>query len=241
MGRTNRIYSLILFIFFCILSGFSQELNNYSVSYEKKINLKNLFKGENDWFNKKDNKFYIDSFYLITNSEESNYTKLEDAERREWFSTFMTYSTVYRNISKHQIISQREISDATLVIRDSIRDFKWKMTFETRTIAGFECYKALGKLNDTTDIVAFFTPQLHASIGPETIGGLPGTILGLVVPKLHTTWLAKQVTNLEIKPPTTFTKSFKGRETTREAMMKELTNSFKEFTGKDLILLRLNL
>lgn len=238
--NNNKFKSLVL----CLLIlrfGFSQELNNYKIVYEKKINVKNLFKGDNEWFNKKDNKFQVDSFQLITNSLESYYEKLEGETMSNWFSTYMTYSNVYTDIHKKQTISQREISDGTFVLKDSARDFKWKMTFETRNIAGYECYKAIGKLNDTTDLVAFFSPQLHAAVGPETIGGLPGSILGLVVPKLHTTWLAKRVVNLELKPPSSFTKVFKGKEINLKEMMLLLTKTFKDYTGKDLILLRLTL
>jgi hypothetical protein len=48
-------------------------------------------------------------------------------------------------------------------------------------------------LNDSIAVFAFYTDELLVSGGPESIHGLPGMILGVGVPRLHTTWFATRV------------------------------------------------
>ncbi len=53
------------------------------------------------------------------------------------------------------------------------------------------------RLNDSIVVIAFFTDEIIPASGPESFGGLPGMILGLAIPRMHTTWYA---TKLELKP-----------------------------------------
>jgi GLPGLI family protein len=38
-----------------------------------------------------------------------------------------------------------------------MRNYQWRITDETRTIAGFECKKAVTKICDSVYVVAFYT------------------------------------------------------------------------------------
>ena len=79
-----------------------------------------------------------------------------------------------------------------------IIQFQWKITGEVRDIAGFECKKAITKINDSVVVVAFYTDQILVKGGPENFNGLPGMILGLAVPRLALTLFA---TKLELTTP----------------------------------------
>lgn len=67
---------------------------------------------------------------------------------------------------------------------------------------------------DTIYMVAFYTPEIKTSGGPESIYGLPGMILGLALPHEHITWFAKEISlgpnNLKdvesVKPESVLTK-----------------------------------
>jgi GLPGLI family protein len=52
-------------------------------------------------------------------------------------------------------------------VEDSLLKIKWKITADTRNIAGFECRKAVGILFDTVAVFAFYTDELMISGGPE--------------------------------------------------------------------------
>ena len=52
---------------------------------------------------------------------------------------------------------------------------------------------------DSVFVVAFFTEQILCTSGPEGFTGLPGMILGIAIPRLHTTWYATKLELIEIK------------------------------------------
>ena len=70
------------------------------------------------------------------------------------------------------------------VIKDTIKK-NWKITNESKNIAGLLCYKAtLDEIeiqpNNTPyehKYIAWFCPSISSSFGPIGFGGLPGTIL----------------------------------------------------------------
>ena len=76
----------------------------------------------------------------------------------------------------------------------------WRITGERRTIAGFECHKAVGRIMDSVYVVAFYTDQIVTNGGPESFNGLPGMILGLAIPRINTTWFATKIEAIEISP-----------------------------------------
>jgi GLPGLI family protein len=104
-----------------------------------------------------------------------------------------------KDFTTGQISLQRDVFEQTYLINDSLRNYEWRISNETRTIAGFECRKAVTKICDSVYIVAFFTNEITVSGGPESFHGLPGMILGLAVPRLQITWFA---TKVELKQPT---------------------------------------
>ena len=105
---------------------------------------------------------------------------------------------VYNNFETGKKVEKRELFDKTFIVDDSIRaTTKWKMTGETKTILGFSCMKATAtnvskqtrmtmndgkmertELEDTANIVAWFSTSIPVSAGPaEYQGQLPGLIL----------------------------------------------------------------
>src|SRR5690606_20107206 len=97
-----------------------------------------------------------------------------------------------------------------------------------RTIAGFNCRKAVGIICDSVYVVAFFAEEIPVSGGPESFAGLPGMILGLVVPRLHTTWFATKLT-LQNSTTANFPLPRKGKKTTEPELHKLLQSSMKEW------------
>lgn len=214
----------------------AQQPIHYAIKYEKKVNLVNLY---TRWDMGRRARFYVDSFLLKTNCEQATYTRLDNPNGAEgYFASHMYYNNVFVDIKKKQQITQKEVSDGTFLLVDSLPNLKWKMTTETRSILGFECYKAMAKFQDSITIVAYYTTQLQAPIGPESVHGLPGTIMGLVVPVLHTTWLAKSFQNLDATPIKDFAIPTKGKKVNKEELRSILLDAFKQYDTIQSIMIR---
>ncbi len=104
---------------------------------------------------------------------------------------------LYSNFETSKKTEKREMFEKTFIIDDTLSKLKWKMTGETKTILGMPCMKATttnirkrttmnmdnGKMErkeieDTSNIVAWFTSSIPVSTGPaEYQGQLPGLIL----------------------------------------------------------------
>lgn len=102
--------------------------------------------------------------------------------------------------------TQKNIYDAIYLVKDSVRKINWKITDETREIAGYDCRRANAIIMDSVYVVAYYTSQIAVSGGPESFTGLPGMILGLALPHENITWFATKVTETtlpekELSPP----------------------------------------
>jgi GLPGLI family protein len=117
---------------------------------------------------------------------------------------------------------QKEVFENVYLVQDDMQNYQWKITHETRTIAGFVCKKAVTKICDSVYGVAFNTDQILISSGRESFGGLPSLILGLAVPRLHTTWFA---TKLALVQPTVTqtTPQQKGKKANWQILEADLT------------------
>jgi GLPGLI family protein len=92
-----------------------------------------------------------------------------------------------------QTTSKKNVGGSSFLVQDSTRKIKWKITDETRNIAGFE-YRSANKLKmDSVNVVAFYTDEITTSGGPESFSGLHGMILGVAIPHEHITWFATKV------------------------------------------------
>jgi len=107
-------------------------------------------------------------------------------------------NTIYNDFETHTTTNQKIVFDATFLVKDTTRKIKWKITTETRDIAGYPCRRANGIMMDSIYVVAFYTEKIHTSGGPESFNGLPGMILQVAVPHENIIWTATKVTDVPI-------------------------------------------
>jgi GLPGLI family protein len=163
----------------------------------------------------------ISYFSFKSDGNKSLYKRTKEANSRN-FTPFADENVVYNDYSTGTTITQKPIYDETFLLQDSLLNIRWQITADTRVIAGFECRKAIGILYDTIAVFAFYTDEIKVSGGPEGITGLPGMILGVGIPRLHTTWFATKVniaTDADIR---SIAPASKGNKSDRIKMMNSL-------------------
>ena len=118
----------------------------------------------------------------------------------DWIMGPATDNVIFTDLEKHENLGMKHVFENTFLIQDSIRKIDWRITMDTRTIAGFSCRKAIGRIMDSVYVIAFYTDQILTSGGPESFCGLPGMILGIAIPRVNTTWFATKVELVQVKP-----------------------------------------
>ena len=145
-----------------------------------------------------------------------------DDEQQIYFFDYNTNKT----------FQQKAIFGANFILEDSISTIDWRLTNESRVIAGFNCRKAIGKIMDSVYVFAFYTDEILIPGGPCNINGLPGMILGVTIPRLYISFIATKLTinnviEAEIKP-------IIAKKYSSKAVLKSLiTERLKENGGDD--------
>lgn len=135
---------------------------------------------------------------------------------------------VYTDLSTNSQISQKKVFEETFLVKDSTRKIRWKITDETREIAGYNCRRANAIVCDSIYVVAFYTTEIPVSGGPENFSGLPGMILGVALPHENITWFATKVTDTTL-PPNTVTPPKKGKAADNASYRETLLKATKDW------------
>jgi GLPGLI family protein len=193
---------LILFIciYFFTINKIQSQIKSGKITYERKTNLYKKFKNNGDvkeWL-KEEDKNKLDVFELYFNDSLSVFKPQESdlVERMSWSTN---KNSVYQNRITNKRLTIKTIWGERFLLDDSIRLSKWKITENKRNVCGYQCRKAILNVNDSTRLYAWFCSELDATIGPESLGGLPGVILGLATEDGGVIYFAKTV---EIIKPT---------------------------------------
>jgi GLPGLI family protein len=231
--RTLKLIGLLYCCAF-VHTGFAQK--NYveagTIEYERKTNIHKLNQ-DNEWFSRmKDQvaKFHTAYYELTFTPEIAHFKPGKEVENKVgWFAPPAIANQVFTNFKTGEVTSSKVLFEDTYLIKDSLRNTKWKITNEYRNILGYECRKAVGKICDSVVVVAFYCDQISTSIGPEGFGGLPGGILGLAIPRMWTTWFATKITPARPSDPVLFEQPKKGKETTNEKIQADLRSALKDW------------
>lgn len=131
---------------------------------------------------------------MMTDRSGEGRTPSESAGGGEYLSDI----TIFSDREKETVAEEAEFLGKRFLISDSLRRLSWKISNETKTVAGHVCQKAVAARPelrryrrrsyadtsttythlDTVPIVAWFTAEIPANVGPdEFMGQLPGLIL----------------------------------------------------------------
>lgn len=227
---------LTAFIFFTASSQ-PQFILKGKIEFEKKTNLHKQLDFEEDetWRNmikKSMPPTKISYFDMYFNGNKSIYTPGREVvavqKVPEWFEGPATDNIVYTDHDQQMFSSQKTVFEDVFNIQDTVRQISWKITPDTRTIAGFDCRKAIAVIMDSVFVVAFYTEQIVTPGGPESFAGLPGMILGLAVPRLNTTWFATKLEMIDVKE-TMLVPPKKGKKTNVSSLKAQLNSAMKNW------------
>jgi len=217
----------IIALFLCVATVHGQVVKQGIITFERKTNLLKKFDDERMRnFIKEDNKIKIDKFSLVFNDTASlfSYIQPDEQDRMSWLTV---KNTVYQNLKREQRTVFMDMWGTSLILSDSAVNHQWKITDKTRKIAGYECIRAIWQKDDSTRIYAWFTTDIAPSIGPESVTGLPGAVLGLATEDGGVVYFATKVELIEPKVEQISKPKKKGKEYTEQALKIELTEKLQ--------------
>ena len=194
----------------------SAQMKEGKISYERKINMhRNL---PDPQMKSMIPEFRTDKFELIFNENASLFRSVVDDEAPDPFANAggggggmrmnfrMPTANTYTDIVKQTQYEERAFFEKEFLIVDSLKQYKWKLSEETKTIAKQLCKKATtmitapqirmrigvgrGGENNTdtaaantprapkeTELVVWYAENIPVSFGPDNYSGLPGVIM----------------------------------------------------------------
>ncbi|MEQ7801561.1 GLPGLI family protein [Pedobacter sp. ASV1-7] len=174
------------------------------ITFEKKVNLIRSLENSNIPTEAMEGiKKYVVSTWEFYFTQSKSLYRQEKKDVEDNNPAFLTFSNsklnneIYTDYSNNKRVIKRSIMDENYLLTDTIPKLNWKIMHDIRNIAGYECRKAVGVIYDTVYVVAFYTDEILLRGGPEGFSGLPGTILGLAIPRYNTTWFATKVNGFE--------------------------------------------
>jgi len=151
-------------------------------------------------------------------------------------------SELYKNTKEKRFTGQRDLFGKAFIVKDELKEIEWKLESETKQIGKYTCYKAtttrtmermvIGGNDEEQEaesveinIIAWYTPDIAVSTGPDRFWGLPGLIMEINEGKSKII-CSKIVLNpedvVEIKEPS------KGKVLTEEEFEKMMAAKMKE-------------
>jgi len=216
MKKTVILYFGLLFLSTTMFAQHAHFTTSGTIEFEKKVNIYAMIKKE---INKDNEAFYEPMFdqYKKNNPQfKTLKSKLSFADNKTLFTpaeddgsnngffgdsplTGQT-NTIFTDLAGNIETAQKKVFEETYLVRDTARKIRWKITDETREIAGYTCRRANAIILDSIYVVAFYTTQIPVSGGPESFTGLPGMILGVALPHENLSWFATKVTDASLPP-----------------------------------------
>lgn len=239
------IYILISLLCVSTLSAQQRFPKSGTITFEKTVNVYAIInarikKNPDNSFYKQYMEAYKDragqfkrlSANLVFSGAQTLFNPLPDDNPSDMISSMSQVyqpNTVYTDLGTGKYTCQKAVYGENMLVTDSVRQIRWKLTSEMRDIAGYQCRRANAVIMDSIYVVAFYTDQIHVSGGPESFTGLPGMILGVALPHDNVTWFATKVdlTNVaagSIVPPK------KGRPVDATGLAKKFDEAFKYFS-----------
>jgi GLPGLI family protein len=204
-----KAISILLLSIFANVCMAQKILYKGIITYDRKENLHSQmdkYGGDGEWvenMKKTIPKYKITKFEMLFNMNKSIYRKAKEQPQAapinsQWFGADKQENITYKNIDSNKIITQMQVFEKNFLLQDTLPKYNWKITNEYKSICGYNCRKATSITMDSLYVIAFYTDAIYQSCGPLGANGLPGAILGLVIPRFNTNYFASKVDPVSI-------------------------------------------
>ena len=187
------------------------QMKEGKISYERKVNMHRFITDPE--MRARIPEFRTDKFELLFTEQASLFRTVVDEDAPDPFANNggdrggvrfnfrMPETSTYTDINNQMQYESRAMFEKTFLVVDSLKQNKWKISDETKTIANHVCKKATTMVaqaaqmrmrfgngpraaEDTVapkpkevELVVWYTEDIPVSIGPDNYAGLPGAIL----------------------------------------------------------------
>jgi len=185
-------YLVIAFVF--LTSGIAGAQSSGKITYEEKMDLHRNLPPDREEMKDMIPHFNTTMFELIFAGDQSIYHAQKQEELPPTTSTTpsgppmgMRFGAgranrvVYKDLALDTMIDSRDFMQKQFLITGPPTPRKWKIGATQKQILGYNCMQASFRVDSTTALVAWFTPQISNSNGPSDYQGLPGMILQIDV------------------------------------------------------------
>lgn len=229
----RKLFYIIALTLPSALFGQQQFITQGKIEYERKTNQYAFMDEGNMWdeaARKTMSKFVTYYYDLVFKGDRTLFKAGREPETKQnkYWGVFDSENTILTQLDSSASVTQRSIYNDLYIVTDSLRTISWKITPEIRKIANFDCRKAVGRIMDSIVVIAFYTDEILTNGGPESFNGLPGMIMGLAIPRLHTTWYATKLTLVEVTDKDLVAPK-KGKKMTGDSYRSELKNILKQW------------
>jgi GLPGLI family protein len=192
----HKMYCFIIFVAFALKGNAQQFITKGTIEFEVITNVKKTM-GNSFWAEQLKDQMptFKTAYYNFTFADNKSYYRFDHYDEKkakvpEFLRRGEDENDWYNDFNSGQTYIQKNMFGTILNLKDSIKTIQWKITNESRLIAGFNCRKAVGKILDSVYVFAFYTDEITISGGPCSINGLPGMILGVTIPRLYASMIA---------------------------------------------------
>jgi len=253
MKKTLFILTCLLFTGNLLFAQYMHFTTSGTITFEKTSNIYALitkqmnkdneafFQPVFDEYKKKYPQFKKAQSTLTFANNKTLYTPIEDPDNTQsnFFEVPMAdqNNITFTDMTLKSTVIQKKVFEETFLVKDSTRKINWKITSETREIAGYTCRRANAIIMDSIYVVAFYTDQIHVSGGPESFTGLPGMILGVALPHENVTWFATKVVDNAV-PENTIVPPKKGKPVDNKGLATTLKTVLKNWEQEERLYLK---
>lgn len=135
-------------------------------------------------------------------------------------------NSTYINRETNKMVDSRDFMGKKFLVKDEVKKRAWKLTGQQKQVGKYICQEAQFE-QDSSFVLAYFTPQIPISVGPATYAGLPGAVLEIIADEGNLTIVAKEVTKGQI-PADIIQEPKKGKVVTDEEYEKIMDKKLKE-------------
>jgi len=188
-------------------SGQPETGTSGTVLYEQVVKLEIKLEGDAAQFADRMPKERKSQKFLYFNAESSLFENKPEEEdqtlKSESGNTVMIRmkepnNKVFTQLSENKQTEKREFMTREFLIESQLNPSEWKLTGQQKMVLNYPCQEAVRQPNDSTKIVAWFTPVIPIPSGPGEYLNLPGLVLSVDLDNGKHTLTAQSIEAVDI-------------------------------------------